>query len=237
MPRTLLKIAQQALGEIGLPAPQTIVSNPDLTAIQCLALLQREGEELVETEDGWPELRGEQVFNLVPGQEAYPFPDDMAYYVTETMWDRSRRWQTINVSAREWQMLRSGFTIGGPWTRFRLMDGQIHFDPVPANTDTIAVEYASRNFCASSEGALQDSWQADTDVPRISDKLFVLGLKWRMLAAKGLNYAEERDAYDKAVDRTKARSHGSSALNLGQRGGRFGALGTPAIQPGDWPSA
>jgi hypothetical protein len=44
-------------------------------------------------------------------------------------------------------------------------------------------------------GAAQSSFMADTDLPLISDDLFVLGLKWRTLAARGFNYSEEKAAY------------------------------------------
>ena len=104
------------------------------------------------------------------------------------------------------------------------MDGQVHFDPVPVAADQIVFEYVSAYWCKSASGTPQASFAADTDVPILPDDLFVLGLKWRLLAAKGMNYAEERAAYDLAVARKQGRAFdaGPIALNRRHRGGAPG---------------
>lgn len=229
MARNLLQIAQQALGEMGQTAPSQIVSNSDQTAVQILALLNREGAELADSEGGWPQLRGQQTIPLVPGQEAYDFPTDILYYRQGTSWDQTSHWRVAGpVSDREWQALRSGLGVaaGYPQMRYRLMNGQIHFDPVPGAgvTDTIVFEYVSANWCVSKDGAAQALFLADTDLPILPDDLFVLGLKWRYLAAKGMNYTEERNAYDEAVARKQGRAFTAGPLALNRRRGRIRGL-------------
>ena len=78
---TLLQIVNDALGELGLPQFTAIVGNTDPTAVQCLALMQAVGEDLLEEEGGWPQLEGLQTIELVAGQEAYDFPDDISMYL------------------------------------------------------------------------------------------------------------------------------------------------------------
>src|SRR5579862_6274062 len=53
------------MSEIGLPAPVTVVGNPDQSAIQLLALANRAGRELAEDADAagyWQQLRKQYVF-------------------------------------------------------------------------------------------------------------------------------------------------------------------------------
>lgn len=226
----VIQIAQQAYNEIGLPSPTQVVGGNNADGPQILALLNREGNELARSEMPFPVLRGEQVITLVPGQQAYAFPSDILYYRPSTGWDRSTHWAMAGpLSDREWQALRSGIVVASPRQRFRLYGGQLQFDPVPTSADTIAFEYVSKNWCQSASGTAQSSLLADTDLPLISDDLFVLGLKWRTLAARGFNYAEEKAAYAEARDRLVARDNMADALPLGARMPRVGGLGMPQI--------
>ena len=76
MPKlTLLQMVTAALGEQGLPAPVSVANSQDATAVQMLALANREGREARAYENGsggWQLLRKENVFQvqstgLVPG--------------------------------------------------------------------------------------------------------------------------------------------------------------------------
>lgn len=225
-----LQIAAQAYSELGLPQPTQIVGGNNADGVQILALLNREGYELARVEQPFPVLRGEQIIMLVPGQQAYAFPTDILYYRPATAWDRSTHWMMAGpVSDREWQALRSGIVVASPRIRFRLYGGQLQIDPVPTSADTLAFEYISKNWCTSAGGTPQSAFVADTDLPLISDDLFVLGLKWRTLAARGFNYSEEKAAYTEARDRLVARDNMSDALDMGRRAARVGGLGFPQI--------
>jgi hypothetical protein len=216
-----LQIAAQAYGELGLPQPTQIVGGNNADGVQILALLNREGSELARVEQPFPVLRGEQIITLVPGQQAYAFPSDILYYRPATGWDRSTHWMMAGpVSDREWQALRSGIVVASPRQRFRLYGGQLQMDPVPTSADTVVFEYVSKNWCQSASGTAQSLFMADTDLPLISDDLFVLGLKWRTLAARGFNYSEEKAAYTEARDRAISRANMSDARHGAQDGPR-----------------
>jgi hypothetical protein len=229
-------IAAQAYSEMGLPAPSQVAGGNMSDGPQILALLNRAGNEIASFEGGWPELRGEQLITLVPGQQAYDFPTDLLAYRPGTSWDRSTHWKTIGpLSDREWQAIRSGIAVAAPQIRFRLYGGQIQFDPVPSVADTIVFEYVSKNWCKSASGTPQSSFMADTDVPIITDDLLVLGLKWRTLAARGFNYAEEKAQYDEALNRRYAQLQDNDILHMGRRTARIGGFGFPPIPDGNWP--
>lgn len=64
---TLLQLMQQACFELGLPAPATVIGNPDQQVAQLLALAQREGKSMLARGvaiGGWQMASKEYVFTL-----------------------------------------------------------------------------------------------------------------------------------------------------------------------------
>ena len=219
--RTLLQIVQAAVDELGsINRPTTVVGSQDQQVQQILALANREGKELAAREGisgGWPQLRKEHTITTVASQENYDFPTDLQYFMNTTSWDRSQHWPLRGpISPQEWQILKSG-VIGstGPRRRFRIMAGQIYFDPAPeVSSDTFVIEYYSDTWCASSGGSAQRLWASDTDVPILPDDCFILGLQWRFRRAKGLDYAEEFNAYEAQVERDLGRTGMAPVLDI-----------------------
>jgi hypothetical protein len=235
MANNLLAIIQAAALELGLLSPVSVVGNPDGQTQQMLALANREGRELAQIEGGWTALRAEQDFVMVPGQSAYPFPTDFAYYLADTMWDRSTQMPMSGpMSSVDWQILKSGIFPAGVFIRYRIMNGMIYFNPMPASADNVAIEYISSNWCQSVAGVPQGAFLADTDIPLLPDDLFTLGIKWRFLAVKGFNYSEEKDAYELSLSRLRPRDKVTEDINMGSRGD--GAFLNMGILPfGNWP--
>jgi hypothetical protein len=162
---------------------------------------------------------------LAFGQEAYAIPSDLNYFIPQTGWDRNFRWQLLGpVDAQEWQVLKSGISPVGPRLRYRLMANQIYVNPSPyvptgqssPISDLLVLEYASL-FWASPAGSVnlpatggsqptQASMQLDTDIClAFPEDLITKSLKWRILKAKGMSYAEEFSEYEDSLNRTTGR--------------------------------
>jgi len=149
------------------------------------------------------------------GQESYPLPADYNYMINQTQWDRGYRWQIMGpLNAQEWQVLKSGLSPTGPRRRFRIMENEFYIDPIPFDNSTLVFEYYSTAFCYSSAGVAQTAWTADTDTPAINDELFILGIKWRFLRAKGFDYAEEYKNYSDMITSLLGRNMGAKILPL-----------------------
>lgn len=171
------------------------------------------------------------------GKVKYAIPDDLQFYLSETQWDRNFRWQMLGpLNAQEWQVLQSGLSPVGPRLRYRIMDGYFWINPVPGatQTDTIAYEYTSNKWCQSSAGVRQTAWTADTDTYLFPEATAILGLKWRFLRAKGLDYSEEKLTYDNAVQRQISRSGGSRSVPLNASTGRLRLLSNMNIPDGNF---
>jgi hypothetical protein len=222
--RTLLQIMQAVCDEVGLPRPSSIIGSTDDQVRQLLALANLEGEELASRAGhigGWPRLRGEHSITTVDSTASYAFPSDLQYFTNTTAWDRTNKWQLLGpVSPQEWQVLKSGLTVTGPRRRFRVMNNLIYIDPTPTSSDagdTLIFEYYSNQWCQSSGGTAQSSWAADNDTLKLPERPYIHGIKWRMRAAKRLDYAQEYDDYQKAVDRELARAGMARVLPLNAR--------------------
>lgn len=220
MPRTLLQLLQATTAELGLQQPLTVIGSTDPQIMQILALANREGKTfsaMANGAGGWQAMRKEHTFPLVDAQTAYDLPADLQFFLIETEWDRNNHWQLLGpLSAQEWQVLKSGITVVGPRKRFRVMQGQFYLDPTPAAGEAgnvMAFEYISNGWCESAAGAARTIWTADTDVYVLDEECFILGVKWRFLRAKGLDYSEEKREYDDACERAQARD-GAGARSL-----------------------
>jgi hypothetical protein len=167
--------------------------------------------------------------SLAFGQEAYPQPSDLNYFIPQTGWDRNFRWQLLGpVNAQEWQVLKSGISPVGPRLRYRLTDGQILINPAPyvptgqasPISDQLVFEYASVNWvavAASPAVAVQSAFVLDTDVSVLPEDLITLSLKWRVLKALGMAYADEWQEYDDKLATVTGRAVMGRNLPLNAR--------------------
>lgn len=150
------------------------------------------------------------------GQDNYAFPADIAYFMSQTFWDRAFRWQLLGpLSAQEWQVLKSGISPTGPRRRFRIMGNRFYLDPVPNDNGSVeAFEYYSNGWAQSMSGTAQTKFLADTDYYILDDDCMILGLIWRFLRAKRLSYEEEYKTYKNACERVLARDGANRSLPL-----------------------
>lgn len=158
-------------------------------------------------------------------QEAYPLPADLAYIIVQTEWDRNFRWQLLGpLDAQEWQVIKSGISPVGPRMRFRIMQGMFYINPVGSATslytDNIVYEYVSTQWVATAAAptvGAQSAYQADTDVSLISEDLITMGVKWRFMQAKGLDWQDYKDQYMEKKDKLTGRSASARSLPLNSR--------------------
>jgi hypothetical protein len=220
---SLLTLIQQATDELGLQRPSSVANavTADDTVRQLVALANREGEELARRH-AWTALQREHQFATVAGTAAYALPQDFDRFLDDTQWDRANRWALAGpIGPQQWQALKSGAPGLASRRRFRILGGvttAFRLDPIPAASgDLLVFEYVTRNWCRSLQGAEQNAWAADDDAGLISERLMLLGLKWRFLRAIGMAYDQEQDDYERAVRAETARDGGAPVLRLGAR--------------------
>jgi len=219
MPRTLLQLVQQTANEIGIPEPSQLFGATDDTSKQLVALAQREGKEMAEFANdsgGWQVLHKEYTFTTVNGQADYALPTDFAYFLSQTFWDNSYKWELLGpITAQQKNILKYGIVGGSIRRKFYVRNNKMYLDPVPTVTgDIIAYDYYSNAWCESSGGTAQSLWVADLDVYKLDEESFIKGIKWRYLRAQGLDYSQEYNDYMTELVKVKGRDGGAPVLSL-----------------------
>lgn len=157
--------------------------------------------------------------------ESYALPVDLAYLIVQTEWDRTFRWQLLGpLDAQEWQVIKSGISPVGPRMRFRIMGNQFYINPVgSASTvfiDTIAFEYVSSYWVAVTATPTvgsQTAYVMDTDVSILNEDLITLGVKWRLLQAKRLEFEDLKKEFEEKLERVAARAASARSLPINAR--------------------
>lgn len=213
-----LTVIQRACSRIGIAAPIAAVSSTDVKVQQLLALSNEEGEELSASYP-WQALRNEATFTTV-ATESQGLITAIAgagfrYIINNTIWNRSLRRPVFGpLTPPQWQQLKAQ-SMQGPFNQFVIRGNAVLFTPAPAAGNSCYFEWMSRAWCASSDGSTSSSfWVADTDVALLDEDIMVMGLIWRWKAAKGLDYAEDFNKYERRKTDAQARDGGKPTLDL-----------------------
>ena len=212
---SLLSIIRDVSGRLSLPQPTVVAASTDKQVIQLMALANEEGKSLA-SRTRWQALNEEQTFVTVAATiQPTALPADFDRFIDNSFFNRStRRPMTGPISPRQWQWLKAQPAYSTAYLMFRERTGQFLIIPTPAAGQTIAYEYVSKNWAKSGAGAPQASFLADTDTSFLDEELIGLGVRWRFLRAKGLDYAEEMSTYEEQVEQAVARDGGATALSI-----------------------
>lgn len=215
----LIDICTNALSELaGFKVPASFYGNGDLTARQCVALVQREGRTLAR-ERRWQELIATYTFSTVDGTSTYDLPSGFHSFANMSMWDRTNRWRMrgpVNSIVYEW--LKSGIVVAATSTRwFAIRGDSFVIYPTPSSADTIAFDYYSKNWIVrQSDSVATTTFTSDNDTVKLDEELLTLGLKWRFLQAKGMPFEPEYLEYERVKEALQEDNASKGPINLGR---------------------
>ena len=236
MPDTALEIAQNVAADVGFGLGGSLFNTTNGNANRCRVLMNLAGRNMGRMRNtwggGWSFLTREFVFDTEPNVEEYRLPGDFLGLIDGTLWDRDTyRRARGTLTPQQWQQLRSGVTqTVSTVPYFRLvaataMPGQhaLRFDPVPSSRDSLALEYVANSWAVSTDGARQDSFLANTDVPLYDSELLQMDLLWRFKSNRGLSYATELAEYEAELGRRFGDDAGARAVVLGNNRSGYGS--------------
>jgi hypothetical protein len=224
---TLATICTNVAQDLGIDDPPTPIFGSKLPTARRLVAQARRALWALTRRAAWTPLVIEYVFTA-NGQSDYPLPADFLKMIDDTVWESTRYWAMRGaLSPQQWQRYRRSIygraTIWRRW-RIRVPSGQgagsnpaFSLDPTVGasdHTSQFVFEYQSLASVKTAAGPMASDWTGDNDTSVLSEFLLELGTRWRMLRRIGLDYAEERDEYDREVDKAVARSGGMMTLNL-----------------------
>lgn len=200
---TPLEIIQQATIELGLVVPNAISGSTDATVRQLMGLLNRECRQLAARHE-WQSLTREGLFVTVATESQGALTtiigsDRLRHIIGDTLWNRTQRRPVLGPkSSRQWQGGKALITAG-PFPEFRIRGGELLMNPAPAAGESVYFEYVSDYWCETSDGTAKEMVTADDDVINLDTSLALDGLVWRWRKAKGQDYTEEFNEYERRV--------------------------------------
>lgn len=212
----LTDIIKDAAESVGVPYTADVVSSSDLTMRQMLALANIELKSLLRRHQ-WSVLITETTFVSVAAESQGALTDlapGFQYLVNETIYDRTRQRKIHGpLTSEEWQILKSSNAVG-PFQNYRIQSGDLYFYPEISAGNTVALEYMSKYPISLAAGGTKEKFTLNDDSALLDEWLVTLGVIWRFLRAKGLDFAEEFRTYEIEVNNAIARDGGRKTLRL-----------------------
>lgn len=233
---TVIQTIQQAMTEVGLPKPTSVISNTEVTVQQFLALLNRCGNEMV-VGYPWEQLVKTWTVPVVAGQASYSLPDDWNYFIDQTQWDQTNHWPLLGPkSAQEWQQLKSGVISSGPRMRYRIVGARFEIFPTPGTPPpVITMEYVTVNWLMDSGNPtlLYYAPAHDSDVILLDPWVVVAFLKMKFKEEKGLDTTAAQKDFSVAWSSRIGKDKGAPILSLSpDLGSPF--VGIHSVPDGNW---
>ena len=232
---TLLSLVNEAQDILSVPTSTVVVGSTDDNVRMLRELANQEGRQLARSYD-WEALSTEDTFTSVASAaQTGVLNSDFDHFIKGTMFNRTNSRRVAGpLTGEEWQS-QQALSTSLLTDAFRVQGGVIQLTPTPDAGDTYAFEYISKNWCQSSGGTGQSSWQADEDVGLLDEDLMLLGVIWRFRKARGFDYAEEFNTYEEQKIQFQMRDGGKRTINYGNDDNLFEGKRPPLVIEGSWP--
>lgn len=215
---TLLTVVQQFCERTNVPVPSTVYGTTDRQIRQVRALLEEEGQDLAKR-GTWESLTAEASLTTLAAEDqgamATIASNGFRYIKNQTLWDRTTKLPVCGpLDAREWQGMKALIPTG-PRYRFRIRGGHLWVNPTPTAGDSWYFEYASKNWILGADGTTyKQLFTLDTDTILLPEDIVLMGLRWRWMREKGLDYAEHFATYEAQVKDALGHDGGKPVLSM-----------------------
>lgn len=218
MALSALVLAQDVADELGLRRPASL-AGADALSRQFRAIMETTAQDMLRRHN-WQALKTEASFTTVADDETQvsniksSWPD-FQRFIPDTFYNRTENRAVFGgVSAQAWQAAQSRIVSTADYY-FRVRGDKILLYGNRPAGHSVFFEYVSNYLWSSADGA--DFYQrlnADTNTSRLPEYGLMLGLKWRLLRANGLEYAEAFRDYENFVAEARANDEPRERISL-----------------------
>lgn len=237
---TLLQIVQSFARRQGIRVPSAVTTSTDETILQIWGLLDEEVTELADRRE-WLWLRGQSSFNHLNGAGYLAYAlntlPDYKGIVPRTLFSDDSRLPVAGPASDEQWAVMMALSVAPSLYTYRSYGGNLYIYPAPSTPASVlfSFEYYSSYPVASSGGIAKALFTADTDVPRLPDRIVMAGLRWRWKKEKNQPYAEEMRAYEAMLEAEAGRESIPTDIHLDNPDPENATLAPVIVIPaGNW---
>lgn len=214
---SLLTIIQNACDRLGIVRPSLVIGSSDQQVLQLLGLANQEGKELARRHN-WNRLTKEKTITATATEEqSSAIPSDFDRILNQTFYNRTQNRRVEGpMEPDAWQRYKSSVATV-LFDAYRIRGNAMLLAPTPSAGDSYAYEYMSIWWCTTTGGTAptQAAWALDTNDGILDEELMTLGVIWRFLRSKGLDYAEAFRTYEAQVMLAMVRDGGKRTVSMG----------------------
>lgn len=201
---SLLTIVQGAARELPVTVPTSVIGSTETNTLTLLQLAQKEVLELMRQYD-WQALLAEASFTTVAAETQTTLAvtaSDLFRICNDTMWDRTQSRKVLGpLDTEQWNRKKANAAQASASSWFRVRGNAILFYPNPPAGNSVYFEYMRNTPVLDVDGSTRKTaWAADTDTCILNEEVVRLGIVWRFLQGRGLDYAEAFRTYEDARD-------------------------------------
>lgn len=232
---SVLAIIKAVCEEQGItPVPTTAVSATDVNTKQLVGLLKATGRDLLQSKC-WSQLKRTHSFTTTAGIENYDLPPDFYSKLFNTDWNTTQKWKLIGPTTdSRFDDLTYGYGLYTNQSYFRifgrLTEKQFQLIPSPPDDQEIKFDYISDYWIYDTILGVPQ-WTSDIvtndAITAFDSDLMILGIQWRLLRFKGLDYADIQAEYNSKINAAKARFEGDRKVRLGGETNDFLGINVP----------
>lgn len=226
---TASKIINDTLVEVGLDEVTDPFSSTDKAAKQMVRLLNIAGRELVSLYPWQILIREEQFITEDGGNGVYDLPEDYAYMIDQTGWERRENVPLIGpLSPQDWTYLLGRDLVGSTiYASFRFDQNKLFLfpnNPAPADLD-VNYEYISYNWVLDGDTVVgvndppgdKDKADKASDTVLYPPILASRYLKVKWLEAKNLDSTAAMGAFRTQFYSWTGKDNSAAILNAGRQ--------------------
>jgi len=227
-----LTLVRQVAGELGLPAPPSLVTD-DPQVTQLVALLNSAGNEL-NLYYPWQQFTKFHAFSTVSGQDGYDLPPDWLYYIDQTQWNSSGNNELVGPkSPQEWSRLKGGLGAAAGM-RYRVYQDKLMFLPIPGSKSTnISIEYIKKNWVLKTDHSEIELVSQDSDKIQYQPWLIIKFLRLKFYELKGFDTTAPKADFMRMFLTLVGKDKGAPVLSL-TPSAASGLIGSWQIPDGSW---
>lgn len=208
---SLLQIVKDACDQIqGLSRPSEVAASTVHGIQQMLRLLNLGGRAIARDHD-WNALIKYRTFTGIAAQaQTGEPPAAFDRFVSQgQIFNTDTDRPLIGANSQNYFNQITLLQLGGIDFYWVMINGVINITPTPAITNSFKYAYVSKNWVRP-DGNSDDTndiagFASDTDASLLNEELHTLDLVWRWKHAKGLEYAEDQQTFEREKQRMIAR--------------------------------